>query len=94
MERAGESESFVVFHWLFGLTLADLIAVYLPVGRTLALAVLVGLAIAKGTLVAAYFSQWRLGGKAIGLVAIAPPAVLFLIAAWLHPEIAWRVLIH
>ncbi len=94
MERAPESESIAIFHWLFGLTLSDLIAVCLPVSRTFVVATLIGLAIAKSTLVATYFSQWRLDRKTIGLVAIGPPFVLLLMAALLQSETAWRVWIH
>ncbi len=94
MERAPENESPAVFDWLVGLTVADVISVCLPFGRTFIVATLIGLAIAKSTLVATYFSQWCLNHKAVGLVAIAPPVALVLIASLLWAGIAWRVWVH
>ncbi len=94
MESAPQSDSSATFNWVFGLTVADLIAVYLPLGRPVIVAMLIGLAVAKSALVATYFARWRLNRKAIGLVALAPPAAVLLIASLLRAEITWRVWIH
>jgi cytochrome c oxidase subunit 4 len=82
----------MIFYWLAGLTVVEIAVAYMPGSmRTLMIAALVGLAIAKASLVAMYFMHLRFEKRTLSLVALTPPFLLVLFVVITYPDIAWRL---
>jgi cytochrome c oxidase subunit 4 len=81
----------LIFYWLAALTVVEVAVAYLPASmRALMVASLVGLAIAKATLVAMYFMHLRFETRTLSLIALTPPFLLILFVVVTYPDIAWR----
>lgn len=89
-----EPNYMAIFYWLFGLTVAELTVAYMPIAKVLMIAGLVGLAIAKASLVAMYFMHLRFERRTLGLIAITPPVLLVLFVIITFPDAAWRFFTH
>ena len=93
MTETHESPNYMmIFYWLAGLTVLEIGVAYLPPSmRTLMIALLVGLAIAKAALVAMYFMHLKFEKRTLGLIALTPPFLLILFVVITYPDIAWRL---
>lgn len=93
MAEAHKSPNYMmVFYWLAALTVIEIAVAYLPESmRVLVVAALVGLAIAKASLVAMYFMHLRFEARTLSLIALTPPFLLVLFVIFIYPDIAWRV---
>jgi cytochrome c oxidase subunit 4 len=82
----------MIFYWLAGLTVLEIAVAYLPASmRVLMIALLVGLAVAKASLVAMYFMHLRFEKMTLSLIALTPPFLLLLFVVITYPDIAWRL---
>lgn len=81
----------LIFYWLAALTVVEVAIAYLPASmRVLMVASLIGLAIAKASLVAMYFMHLRFETRTLSLIALTPPFLLILFVVITYPDIAWR----
>jgi cytochrome c oxidase subunit 4 len=82
----------MIFYWLAALTVVEVGIAYLPESmRVLMIASLIGLAIAKASLVAMYFMHLKFEKMTLSLIALTPPFLLILFVVITYPDIAWRV---
>jgi len=79
-----------IFWWLLGLTIAELAVAYMPMPKSLMIAGLVSLAVAKATLVAMYFMHLKFERRTLGLIALTPPILLMMFVVITYPDTAWR----
>lgn len=78
-----------VFWWLLGLTITEVIVIFLPVARLVIGLLLVGLALSKASLVAMYFMHLRFERRTLALIAITPLVLcLFLLFGLLPDHVA------
>jgi cytochrome c oxidase subunit 4 len=94
MEQTHESPNYMaIFYWLFALTVVEVLVAYAPILRSLMIAALVGLAIAKASLVAMYFMHLKFERRTLGLIAVTPAVLLVMFVLVTYPDTGWRVLI-
>lgn len=86
-----EPNYMAIFYWLFGLTVAELAVAYMGLPKMLMIAALVGLAMAKATLVAMYFMHLKFERRTLGLIALTPPILLVMFILVTFPDTAWRL---
>jgi cytochrome c oxidase subunit IV len=84
----------LIFYWLFGLTVAEVTVVYMSLPQALMVALLVGMAVAKASLVAMYFMHLRFETRTLGLIALTPPMLLLMFVVVTSPDTAWRLFVH
>lgn len=75
-----------VFWWLLGLTIIEVVVIFLPVARLLIVILLVGLALSKASLVAMYFMHLRFERRTLALIAITPLVLCLLLVFGLLPD--------
>jgi cytochrome c oxidase subunit 4 len=68
-----------IFLWLAALTVVELGVIFLPIPKILIAILLCALALGKAALVAMYFMHLRLETRTLGLVALTPLAIGFLL---------------
>jgi len=82
-----------IFWWLLGLTIAELIAASIPVGRAypqMAKGILlVGMALSKAMLVAMYFMHLRFEKRTLGMIALTPLLICVFLLFMLMPDLLW-----
>ena len=92
MDEAHKAPNYMaIFWWLLGLTIAELAVAYMHLPKPLTIGGLVGLAIAKASLVAMYFMHLKFERRTLGLIALTPPFLLILFIIITYPDTAWRV---
>ena len=62
----------LIWFYLFILTVAEIAVVFAPVAKLLIVIALVSLALVKATLVAAYFMHLRFEGRTLAFIALTP----------------------
>jgi cytochrome c oxidase subunit IV len=86
-----EPNYMAIFYWLFGLTVAELAVAYMPIPRSLMIAGLVSLAVAKAALVAMFFMHLRFEKRTLAVIALTPPILLVMVLVITFPDTAWRL---
>lgn len=80
----------LIFWWLLGLTVAELAAAYPAVGpaypQALKAALLVGMALGKAALVAAYFMHLRFEKSLLSVIAVTPLVICVFLLFMLFPD--------
>jgi cytochrome c oxidase subunit 4 len=76
-----------VFWWLFGLTIAEIALVFLPIAKLAINMSLVVLALAKASLVALYFMHLRSERRAMAVLALTPLLLGALLVFALLPDL-------
>ena len=87
-----EPNYMLIFYWLAGLTALEVAVTYMPMPKILMIALLVGLALAKATMVAMYFMHLKFERSTLGLIAVIPPVLLVMFVCITYPDTAWRML--
>lgn len=77
-----------VFWWLLGLTIVELIVIFLPMARLMIGILLVGLALSKASLVAMYFMHLRFERRTLALIAATPLMLCILLVFALLPDLS------
>lgn len=75
-----------IFWWLLGLTIAEVIVIFLPVARLVTVVLLVGMALSKASLVAMYFMHLRFERRTLALIAITPLVLCLFLLFGLLPD--------
>ena len=84
----GDTSVYVkVFWWLFGLTIVEIAAVFLPINKLVINMSLVVLALAKASLVALYFMHLRFERRAMAILALTPLLLGALLVFALLPDL-------
>ena len=87
MATAHEEPNYIaVWIWLAVLTVVEIWVANSGLHRMLVLAGLVGLAIAKASLVAMYFMHLRFERQTLALIALTPPLLLLLLTFAVYPD--------
>jgi cytochrome c oxidase subunit 4 len=68
-----------IFWWLAALTVIELAVIFLPLPKIVIAVLLCGLALGKASLVAMFFMHLRFETRTLGLVALTPLAIAFLL---------------
>jgi cytochrome c oxidase subunit IV len=89
-----EPNYMLIFYWLASLTALEVGVAYAPIPKVLMIALLVGLAIAKATMVAMYFMHLKFERRTLGLIALTPPLLLVMFVCVTYPDAAWRLFTH
>ena len=84
--RHEEPNYMAIWAWLGGLTVLEVVVAYLHLPKVVMISALVGLAIAKATMVAMYFMHLRFERFSLGLIALTPPVLLVLLTVALYPD--------
>lgn len=86
-EKGGHQPNYMgVFWWLLILTVLEVTAVYLPLGRLAVGVLLVGMALSKATLVALYFMHLKFEKLTLGLIALTPLILCVFLTLMLLPD--------
>lgn len=76
----------MIWLYLFILTVIEIAVIFAPVAKTLIVIALVALALTKATLVAAYFMHLRFEVRTLSLIALAPLVLGALLIFILIPD--------
>jgi cytochrome c oxidase subunit IV len=76
-----------VFWWLLGLTIVEVLVIYLHISKTAIVAMLVTLAVTKAALVAMYFMHLKFERRTLALVALSPFVLCVFLILMLTPDI-------
>ena len=76
-----------IWRWLVGLLLAGLVVTYLPVGKPLAITLILTAALVKAFLVARHYMHMRSETVLIFAIAVIPVLLLIMMALTLVPDI-------
>jgi cytochrome c oxidase subunit 4 len=87
-----EPNYMLIFYWLAALTAIEVGVTYAGLPKVLMIALLVGLAVAKATMVAMYFMHLKFERSTLGLIALTPPLLLVMFVCITYPDTAWRLL--
>jgi cytochrome c oxidase subunit 4 len=68
-----------IFWWLAALTVIELAVIFMPIPKILIAVLLCSLALGKAALVAMFFMHLRFETRTLGLVALTPLAIAFLL---------------
>lgn len=71
-EGHARSNYWLIFLFLFILTVIEIAVIFMPVAKLLIVIALVSLALVKATLVAAYFMHLRFEVRTLALIALTP----------------------
>jgi cytochrome c oxidase subunit 4 len=89
MEQAHKQPNYLgVFWWLLALTILEVGAIFMPIGRFLIAILLVGLALSKASLVAMYFMHLKFERRTLGLIAVTPLVLCVLLVFALLPDLS------
>jgi cytochrome c oxidase subunit 4 len=92
MDLAHEEPNYMlIFYWLAALTAIEVGVTYAGLPKVLMIALLVGLAMAKATMVAMYFMHLKFERSTLGLIALTPPLLLVMFVCITYPDAAWRL---
>ncbi len=69
----------MIFCWLAALTVVELAVIFLPISKIIIAILLCALALGKAALVAMFFMHLRFETRTLGLVALTPLAIAFLL---------------
>jgi cytochrome c oxidase subunit 4 len=81
-----EPNYIAIWIWLALLTIVEIWTANTGLHRAIVIAALVGLAVAKASLVALYFMHLRFERRTLGLIALTPPVLLVLLTFALYPD--------
>ena len=85
-----QGPGYMSIFWLLGiLTAAEIGVTFLPLAAILMAALLVGMAIAKATLVALYFMHLKFEKTTLSLIAITPMLLCVMLILMLYPDVTW-----
>jgi len=76
-----------VFWWLLGLTIVEVLVIYLHISKMAIVAMLVTLAVTKAALVAMYFMHLKFERRTLALVALSPFVLCVFLILMLTPDI-------
>jgi cytochrome c oxidase subunit 4 len=76
-----------VFYWLAALTVIEIGVIYLPLAKLTIGIMLVGMALAKASLVGLYFMHLRYEKRTLGMVALTPLVICTLLIFALIPDL-------
>jgi cytochrome c oxidase subunit 4 len=76
-----------VFWWLLGLTIVEVLIIYLHISKMAIVAMLVTLAVTKAALVAMYFMHLKFERRTLALVALSPFVLCVFLILMLTPDI-------
>jgi cytochrome c oxidase subunit IV len=76
-----------VFWWLLGLTIVEVLVIYLHIYKMAIVAMLVTLAVTKAALVAMYFMHLKFERRTLALVALSPFVLCVFLILMLTPDI-------
>jgi cytochrome c oxidase subunit 4 len=81
-----EPNYIAIWIWLAVLTAVEIWIANTGLHRALIISALVGLAVAKASLVALYFMHLRFERATLGLIALTPPLLLILLTFAVYPD--------
>jgi len=76
-----------VFWWLLGLTIVEVLVIYLHISKMAIVAMLVTLAVTKAALVAMYFMHLKFERRTLAWVALSPFVLCVFLILMLTPDI-------
>ena len=82
-----EANYMPVFYWLAALTVLEIGVIYLPLAKLTIGIMLVGMALAKASLVGLYFMHLRYEKRTLGMVALTPLLICTLLIFALIPDL-------
>jgi len=77
-----------VFWWLLGITVFEVIVIFLPIARLLVGILLVGSALSKAALVAMFFMHLKFERRTLGVIVLTPLAICILLVFALLPDLS------
>ena len=83
------SNTMKIFWSLAVLTALEVGATFLPIGKWAVGTLLVGMALSKAALVAAYFMHLKFERRALSLIAVTPLLISVLMVLVLLPDATW-----
>ena len=90
MSDAHASPNTMKIFWLLAiLTVLEVGATFLPIGKWAVGTLLVGMALSKAALVAAYFMHLKFERRALSLIAVTPLLISVLMVLVLLPDATW-----
>jgi cytochrome c oxidase subunit 4 len=75
-----------IFWWLLGLTIFEVLVIFMPIARLLIGILLVGTALSKAALVAMYFMHLKFEVRTLGVIVLTPLALCILLVFALLPD--------
>jgi len=81
-----EPNYMAIWYWLGGLTVLEVVAVYLGLPKLALASILVALAFSKAALVALYFMHLKFERRTLALVALTPVLLCILLIFMLMPD--------
>lgn len=78
-----------IFWWLGGLTIGEIGVTFLPLGKAAIGVLLVGFALVKAALVAAYFMHLKFERRTLAVIAIVPLLICVFLVLMLVPDCTW-----
>ena len=85
-EGHASTNYWLIFLYLFILTVIEIAVIFLPVAKVLIVIALISFALVKATLVAAYFMHLRFEARTLALIALTPLALGTLLIFILIPD--------
>ena len=82
-----EADYMRVFYWLAALTVLEIGVIYLPLAKLTIGIMLVGMALAKASLVGLYFMHLRYEKRTLGMFALTPLLICTLLIFALIPDL-------
>jgi cytochrome c oxidase subunit 4 len=83
-----EPNYMAIWIWLAVLTVIEIGVIYLPLAKMVVAILLIGLALSKATLVAAYFMHLRFERLTLAIIAITPLLICTLLVFALVPDLS------
>ena len=80
---------FTIIVWLTALTVLEIGVTFLHIGRTSMNILLVGMALGKAAMVAAYFMHLKFEARTLSLIAVTPLLICTLLVFALLPDASW-----
>lgn len=81
-----EPNYMAIWFWLALLTAVEVWVARMGLPKPLMVSLLIGLAVAKATLVAMYFMHLKFERRTLGIIALTPPILLVLLTCALYPD--------
>ncbi|HYB71923.1 MAG TPA: cytochrome C oxidase subunit IV family protein [Candidatus Sulfotelmatobacter sp.] len=77
-----------VFWWLLGITIFEVVVIFLPIARLLVGILLVGSALSKASLVAMFYMHLKFERRTLGMIVLTPLAICILLVFALLPDLS------
>ncbi len=77
-----------IFWWLLGLTILEVLVIFMPIARLLIGILLVGTALSTASLVGMYFMHLKFEKRTLGVIVMTPLAICILLVFALLPDLS------